>query len=123
MRVLVIETGAFVRKGLSEQGMIVDRAEDGRSGLWLAQNGQYDMAIVDVMLPELDGRSAIRAREAARRGHGDRCDSREGQQRKQGMTQIVPLGRLGHAEEIAKAVLFVASNDSSYVTGAELFVD
>jgi NAD(P)-dependent dehydrogenase (short-subunit alcohol dehydrogenase family) len=36
---------------------------------------------------------------------------------------IVPLGRLGTADEVAKAVLFLASDDSSFVAGAELFVD
>jgi NAD(P)-dependent dehydrogenase (short-subunit alcohol dehydrogenase family) len=36
---------------------------------------------------------------------------------------LVPLGRLGTADEVAKAVLFLASDDSSFVAGAELFVD
>ncbi len=50
-------------------------------------------------------------------------DSEQGKARKASFGQMVPLGRVGNPEEIAKAVLFLASEDSSYVTGVELFVD
>ena len=49
--------------------------------------------------------------------------SEEGQQRLKMISGNVPLGRLGTPDEIAKAVVFLASDDSSYVTGIELFVD
>jgi len=39
------------------------------------------------------------------------------------LSSLVPMGRIGKPEEIAKAVLFLASSDSSFVNGAELFVD
>jgi NAD(P)-dependent dehydrogenase (short-subunit alcohol dehydrogenase family) len=46
-----------------------------------------------------------------------------GEQRLKMMSNNVPLGRLGTPDEIAKAVVFLASDDSSYITGTELFVD
>ena len=46
-----------------------------------------------------------------------------GQQRLKMISSSVPLGRLGTPNEIAKAVVFLASDDSSYITGRELFVD
>jgi NAD(P)-dependent dehydrogenase (short-subunit alcohol dehydrogenase family) len=45
------------------------------------------------------------------------------EQFKTGIVSAVPMGRMGSPNEIAKAVLFLASDDSSYVTGIELFVD
>src|ERR1700688_608881 len=49
--------------------------------------------------------------------------SETGQQRLKMISNTVPLGRLGKPDEIAKAVLFLASDDSSFITGTESFVD
>ena len=47
----------------------------------------------------------------------------EVKQIKANLVTAVPMGRMGTADEIAKAVSFLASDDSSYITGIELFVD
>ncbi len=63
MRLLVVEDdskiGSFLRKGLREEGFAVDLAEDGEQGLAFFRDGVYDAAIVDIMLPGLDGLSLI----------------------------------------------------------------
>jgi len=51
------------------------------------------------------------------------ASSEVGEQRKKMISNTVPLGRFGTPDEIAKAVVFLASGDSSYITGTELFVD
>lgn len=50
-------------------------------------------------------------------------DAEQAKQLKANLASQVPLGRIGDADEIAKAVVFLASDDSSFVAGVELFVD
>jgi two-component system OmpR family response regulator len=63
MRILVVEDddkiASFVVKGLKQSGYAVDRCADGERALGLAQSVAYDVAIVDIMLPKLDGLSLI----------------------------------------------------------------
>ena len=72
MKLLVIEdevkTLRFLRKGLSEAGYVVDTAANGIDGLHLALEVDFDLIILDVMLPALDGWQVLaRLREAKRR--------------------------------------------------------
>ena len=72
MKILVIEdeakTAKFLKKGLVEAGLVVDVAEDGLEGLHLALELEFDLIIVDVMLPSLDGWQVVtRLRQAGRR--------------------------------------------------------
>ena len=59
MKILIVEdelkTGQYLRQGLTEAGFVVDLARDGTDGLHLALQGEYDLLILDVMLPGLDG--------------------------------------------------------------------
>jgi len=63
MRLLLVEDdnkiSSFVTKGLEEAGFIVDYAADGEEGLYLALNGSYDVAVIDIMLPKVDGLTII----------------------------------------------------------------
>jgi two-component system, OmpR family, response regulator len=64
MKLLVVEddlrSSDFIQRGLREHGHVVDHAENGKDGLFLAGSGKYDALIVDRMLPELDGLSVIK---------------------------------------------------------------
>jgi two-component system copper resistance phosphate regulon response regulator CusR len=59
MKILVVEdeskTAKFLKKGLGEAGFVVDVAGNGSDGLHLAQESHFDLVILDVMLPGLDG--------------------------------------------------------------------
>jgi len=59
MRILIVEdeakTAAYLSKGLTEHGYVVDVASNGIEGLHLATSGPYDLILLDVMLPGLDG--------------------------------------------------------------------
>lgn len=68
-RILVVEDddqlAHYVVKGLTEANFTVDRAGNGRDGLFLATDGQFDVVILDRMLPGMDGLSVLKAFRAA----------------------------------------------------------
>jgi two-component system, OmpR family, response regulator len=70
MRILVIEddeeTLDYVANGLTELGHLVDRASNGRDGLFLAADGSYDLLIVDRMMPAIDGLNVVRSLRAGK---------------------------------------------------------
>jgi DNA-binding response OmpR family regulator len=63
MRLLLIEDdhkiASFVKKGFKEAGFVVEHAADGNQGLELALTSTFDVAVIDIMLPGLDGLSII----------------------------------------------------------------
>jgi len=64
MKILLVEddmrTASFISKGLRQEGYSVEHAADGAEGLQYALDGSYDVMVVDVMLPKLDGLSLIK---------------------------------------------------------------
>ena len=64
MKILIVEdeqkTGDYLKQGLSEAGFVTDLARDGVDGLHLALTGDYDLVVLDVMLPRLDGWQVLR---------------------------------------------------------------
>ncbi len=69
-KLLVVEddeaTAAYIAKGMTEEGFIVDRADNGRDGLFLASDGSYDAIVLDRMLPGMDGMAVLGALRAAK---------------------------------------------------------
>ena len=59
MRILVIEDekkiSDFIKRGLKEEGFAVDTSQDGENGLFLAKTNNYDLILLDLMLPKLNG--------------------------------------------------------------------
>ena len=64
MKILIVEdeqkTGDYLKQGLSEAGFVADLARDGVDGLHLALTDDYDVVVLDVMLPRLDGWQVLR---------------------------------------------------------------
>lgn len=69
-KILIIEddlrTADFIAKGLTDEGYVVDKATDGRDGLFHATDGSYDAIILDRMLPGMDGMAVLAAMRAAK---------------------------------------------------------
>ncbi|HMM13935.1 MAG TPA: response regulator transcription factor [Parvibaculum sp.] len=107
MRILVIEddleAAAYMVRGLRESGHIVDHAGDGEEGLTLGLSSQYDVMIVDRMLPKRDGLSVV----AALRTEGVR-------------TPVLILSALG---EVDDRVMGLKAGSDDYLTKPYAFAE
>ncbi|MHA6288287.1 response regulator transcription factor [Maricaulis sp. CAU 1757] len=65
MRILIVEddreAASYIRKGLRESGHVADHASDGEEGLEMARAAEYDVLVVDRMMPRMDGLSMVEA--------------------------------------------------------------
>jgi len=91
MKLLVIEddvtTLAYIKKGFVEQGHVVDTAENGPDGLFFATSNNYDLVVLDRMLPKMDGLALLAAMRAANIN-----------------TPVIILSALGHVDERIKGL-------------------
>jgi len=72
MKILIVEdevkTGEYLSKGLTESGFIVDRADNGLTGYHLAMTSDYDLIVLDIMLPDVNGWEIVRMLRMANKG-------------------------------------------------------
>ena len=72
MKILIVEdekkTGEYLTKGLTEAGFVVDLADNGLNGYHLAMTSDYDLLILDIMLPDVNGWDIVRMLRAANKG-------------------------------------------------------
>ncbi|GGB22225.1 DNA-binding response regulator [Sphingomonas metalli] len=106
-KILLVEddraTADFIAKSLSEEGFVVDRADNGRDGLFHATDGSYDCIVLDRMLPGIDGMGVL----AGMRGAGI-------------TTPVIVLSALGSAEDRVKGL---TSGSDDYLTKPFAFAE
>ena len=86
MRILIIEddpdTASYIKRGVEEAGHVADHAGNGKDGLLLATTEQYDVLVVDRMLPEMDGLTLVKTIRAS-----------------ENMTPVLILSALGEVDD------------------------
>ncbi len=82
MKILIVEdekkTGEYLTKGLTEAGFVVDLADNGLNGYHLAMTSDYDLLILDIMLPDVNGWDIVRNAARRRERHADPAAYRVG---------------------------------------------
>ena len=72
LKILIVEdekkTGEYLTKGLTQAGFVVDLADNGLNGYHLAMTGDYDLLVLDIMLPDVNGWDIVRMLRAANKG-------------------------------------------------------